>query len=136
LFLLNYLWIALGSALGGMSRYGVSRAVAVQIGETFPWGTLAVNIAGSFLIGFIAALFGPDSRLLLSPNARNFLMVGFCGGFTTFSSFSLQTLDLFRNRDYGEGFGNMLLSVAACMAAVAIGFIAGELLSGARPSSH
>jgi CrcB protein len=133
--LLNYLWIAIGSALGGMSRYGVSRAVALQVGETFPWGTLAVNIAGSFIIGFIAALFGPDSRLLISPNTRNFLMVGFCGGFTTFSSFSLQTLDLFRNRDFGEAFGNILLSVAACMAAVAIGFILGELVSNFRSSA-
>jgi CrcB protein len=133
--LLTYIWIAIGSALGGMSRYGISRAVALQVGETFPWGTLAVNIAGSFIIGFIAALFGPDSRLFISPNARNFLMVGFCGGFTTFSSFSLQTLDLFRNRDFGEAFGNILLSVAACMAAVAIGFILGEIVSNFRSSA-
>lgn len=91
-----------------------------------------VNVTGSLIIGFIAALTGPDSRLVVSPNTRNFLMVGLCGGYTTFSSFSLQTLELVRNRDFGEAFGNILLSVAACLAAVAIGFIAGSAMGGAR----
>jgi CrcB protein len=131
-----YFWIALGSALGGVGRYWCSRAVAVAVGETFPWGTLAVNVAGSFVIGFVAALSGPDSRFLISPNSRNFLMVGLCGGFTTFSSFSLQTLELLRNRDVAEAFGNILLSVAACMAAVAIGYIAGMILSGGRSAAR
>jgi CrcB protein len=130
--LLTYFWVALGSALGGVGRYAASRAVALRFGETFPWGTVAVNVSGSFLIGFIAAISGPDSRLLVSPNARTFLMIGLCGGFTTFSSFSLQTLELIRNRDFAEAFGNILLSVAACMAAVAIGFIVGNWISGAR----
>jgi CrcB protein len=129
---LAYLWIAIGSALGGMGRYACSRAVALRYGETFPWGTLMVNVTGSLIIGFIAALTGPDSRLVVSPNTRNFLMVGLCGGYTTFSSFSLQTLELVRNRDFGEAFGNILLSVAACLAAVAIGFIAGSAMGGAR----
>lgn len=130
--MLAYLWIAIGSALGGMARYACSRAVALRYGETFPWGTLMVNVTGSLIIGFIAALTGPDSRLVVSPNTRNFLMVGLCGGYTTFSSFSLQTLELVRNRDFGEAFGNILLSVAACLAAVAIGFIAGSAMGGAR----
>jgi CrcB protein len=129
--LLTYLWIGIGSMLGGMARYACSRAVALQFGETFPWGTLVVNIAGSFAIGFIAALTGPDSRVIVSPNTRNFLMVGICGGFTTFSSFSLQTLQLIQNRDLSEAFGNILLSVAACMAAVAIGYIVGTAIAGA-----
>jgi fluoride exporter len=129
---LAYLWIAVGSALGGVARYACSRAVALRYGETFPWGTLSVNVIGSLVIGFVAALSGPDSRVMVSPNARTFLMVGLCGGFTTFSSFSLQTLELFRNRDFGEAFGNILLSVAACMAAVAIGYIAGAALGGTR----
>jgi CrcB protein len=131
-----YLWIALGSALGGVGRYWCSRAVALAVGETFPWGTLTVNVTGSFVIGFLAALSGPDSRILMSPNSRNFLMVGICGGFTTFSSFSLQTLELLRNRDVAEAFGNIFLSVAACMAAVALGFIAGLALSGGRSPSR
>jgi fluoride exporter len=129
---LAYLWIAVGSALGGVARYACSRTVALRYGETFPWGTLSVNVIGSLVIGFVAALSGPDSRVMISPNARTFLMVGLCGGFTTFSSFSLQTLELFRNRDFGEAFGNILLSVAACMAAVAIGYIAGAALGGTR----
>jgi len=129
---LTYLWIAIGSALGGMARYGMSRAVALQFGETFPWGTLTVNILGSLVIGFVAALSGPDSRVMVSPGARQFIMVGLCGGFTTFSSFSLQTLELIRNRDFAEAGGNVLLSVAACMAAVAIGYIGGSALGGLR----
>ena len=100
--MLTYLWIAIGSALGGMARYGMSRAVALRFGETFPWGTLTVNILGSLVIGFVAALSGPDSRVMISPGARQFIMVGLCGSFTTFSSFSLQTLELIRNRDFAE----------------------------------
>jgi CrcB protein len=129
---LTYFWIAIGSAIGGMARYGCSRAVAYRFGETFPWGTLLVNVSGSLVIGFVAALSGPDSRVMISPNARTFMMVGLCGGFTTFSSFSLQTLELIRNRDFGEAFGNIVLSVAACIAAVAIGYIAGTGVGGAR----
>jgi CrcB protein len=129
---LAYLWIAIGSALGGMARYGLSRAVALRYGETFPWGTLTVNILGSLVIGFVAALAAPESRVIIAPNARQFIMVGLCGGFTTFSSFSLQTLELVRNRDFAEAGGNILLSVAACMAAVAIGYIAGSAVGGVR----
>lgn len=130
--MLTYLWIAIGSALGGMARYASSRALTLRFGETFPWGTLAVNVIGSLVIGFVAALSGRDSRVMISPNARQFMMVGLCGGFTTFSSFSLQTLELIRNRDFAEAGGNILLSVAACMAAVAIGYIAGSGVGGAR----
>ena len=118
--------------MGGVARYACSRAVALRFGETFPWGTLLVNVTGSFVIGIIAALVGPDSRYVVSPNMRSFLMVGICGGYTTFSSFSLQTLELIRNRDFGEALGNVLLSVAACMAAVALGFIVGSAVGGAR----
>jgi CrcB protein len=130
--MLTYLWIAIGSALGGMARYACSRAVALRYGETFPWGTLTVNVVGSIIIGFVAALAAPESRVMISPNARQFMMVGLCGGFTTFSSFSLQTLELIRNRDFAEAGGNILLSVAACMAAVAIGYIAGSAFGSLR----
>lgn len=129
---ITYLWIAIGSALGGMARYACSRAVALRYGETFPWGTLLVNVSGSFIIGVIASATGPESRLIVSPNARTFMLVGLCGGYTTYSSFSLQTLELIRNRDFGEAFGNVLLTVAACLAAVAIGYILGSALSGAK----
>jgi CrcB protein len=113
-----------------MARYGCSRAVALRYGETFPWGTIVVNVTGCFIIGFIGAISGPDSRLIVSPNVRNFWMVGICGGYTTFSSFSLQTLQLIQNGDMAEAFGNVLLSVAACMAAVTIGYMAGMFITG------
>jgi CrcB protein len=113
-----YLWIAFGSALGGMARYGCSGLVAQHFGETFPWGTIVVNVAGSFLIGMVATLTGPDGRLMVPGAARDFVMIGVFGGFTTFSSFSLQTLALARD---GEWFGaglNVVLSVILCLVAV------------------
>jgi fluoride exporter len=90
----NYIWVAVGSALGGVARYWCSGVAARMIGETFPWGTLIVNIVGSFIIGFFATLTGPDGRWFVGSTGRLFVMVGICGGYTTFSSFSLQTLTL------------------------------------------
>ena len=130
--MITYFWIAIGSALGGMSRYACSRAIAVWFGETFPWGTLAVNVSGCLVIGFFAALTGPDGRAVVAPDLRQFVMVGFCGGYTTFSSFSLQTLDLIRNRDFAEAGANVLLSVMACMIAVWLGWVAAAFLNAAR----
>lgn len=131
----TYVLIAVGGALGSMARYACSRAVALRYGETFPWGTIVVNVVGCFIIGFIGAISGPDSRLIVSPNVRNFWMVGICGGYTTFSSFSLQTLRLIQNGDAAEAFGNVLLSVAACMAAVTIGYMAGTFITGRTSAS-
>jgi fluoride exporter len=88
-----YFWVAVGSALGGVARYWLSGVAARIGGETFPWGTLLINVLGSFVIGFFGTLTGPDGRLFVSPTGRQFVMVGICGGFTTFSSFSLQTLN-------------------------------------------
>ena len=130
--MVTYLWIAFGSALGGVSRYGCSRAIALWFGETFPWGTISVNIIGSFVIGFFATLSGPDGRLLIAPDIRVFVMVGFCGGFTTFSSFTLATLDLLRNRDFTEAGANILLSVVLCMVAVWIGYLGAALINGVK----
>ncbi len=113
-----YLWIAFGSALGGMARYGCSGWVAHHFGETFPWGTIVVNVAGSFLIGLVATLTGPDGRLLVPGHARDFVMLGVFGGFTTFSSFSLQTLALARDGEWlGAGL-NVVLSMVLCLVAV------------------
>ena len=78
-----YFWIMLGSALGGAARYWFSGGVSNSIGETFPWGTMLVNISGSFVIGFFSTLTGPDGRLLVSTTARQFVMIGLCGGYTT-----------------------------------------------------
>ena len=119
----SYFWIAIGSALGGIARYWFSGVVARLIGETFPWGTLFINVIGSFIIGFFATLTGPDGRILVPSVARQFVMIGFCGGFTTFSSFSLQTLNLATDGEYLYAGLNIVLSVVLCLIAVWLGSI-------------
>jgi fluoride exporter len=114
----NYIWVAIGGALGTAGRYWLSGVVARLIGETFPWGTLLINVTGSFIIGFFAALTGPDGRVLVGSTARQFVMVGLCGGYTTFSSFSLQTLSLMNDGEWFRAGGNIGLSVALCLIAV------------------
>lgn len=127
--MITYLLIALGSALGGVARYGCSSLLARAVGETFPWGTLAVNVTGSFIIGIFTALTGPDGRVLIAPDARLFVTVGFCGGYTTFSSFSLQTLTLIRSGEIAAAGLNAGLSLALCMLSVWAGFAAGMLIN-------
>lgn len=119
-----YLLIALGGALGSVARFFVGGVVASRFGETFPWGTLVVNVAGSFAIGFFATLTGPEGRVFASGNARLFFMTGVCGGFTTFSSFSLQTLALAREGEWLRAGANTLGSVALCLVAVWLGHLA------------
>jgi fluoride exporter len=119
-----YLWVALGSAIGGVARYGLSGIVAHQAGETFPWGTLVVNVTGSFVIGFLATLTGTDGRWLVPSQGRQFLMTGICGGYTTFSSFSLQTLNLTRDGQWFRAGMNVVLSVVLCLVAVWLGHAA------------
>ncbi|HEX9767562.1 MAG TPA: fluoride efflux transporter CrcB [Kiloniellales bacterium] len=116
-----YLWIALGSALGGAGRYWCSGVIARHIGETFPWGTLVVNVVGSFLIGVLATLSDPDGRLLMSPTLRQFFMLGVFGGFTTFSSFSLQVLNLVRDGQWVPASLYILGSVSLCLLGVWLG---------------
>ena len=130
--MITYLWIALGGALGSMARYGCSSLVARMVGETFPWGTLIINVIGSFVIGFFATLTGPDGRLLVAPDARQFVMVGICGGYTTFSSFSLQTLNLVRSGDMVGAGGNIVASVVACLLAVWLGSVGAAALNQSR----
>ncbi len=120
---MTYLWIAIGSALGGMARYWASGVTARLIGETFPYGTLLVNVLGSFIIGFIGTLTGPGGRVLAPSLARQAVMVGFCGGFTTFSSFSLQTLSLATDGEFLYAGLNIGASVALCLFAVWLGSI-------------
>ena len=130
----NYIWVMIGSALGGGARYWCSGFVAERIGETFPWGTLIVNVTGSFVIGFFATLTGPDGRFLVGTTARQFVMVGICGGYTTFSSFSLQTLNLIRDGEWFRAGGNIGLSVVLCMLAVWLGQIAATALNQLKGS--
>src|SRR5258708_30299513 len=96
---MSYLWVALGGALGSVARFGCSSLIANWFGQTFPLGTLVINVAGSLIIGFFATLTGPDGRMLVGGDARQFVMVGLCGGFPTFSSFTLQTPTLAHDRN-------------------------------------
>src|SRR5262245_35422773 len=120
--LASYFWIAIGSALGGMARYWCSGIATRLIGETFPWGTIIVNIVGSFIIGFFATLTGPDGRIFADTLTRQFVMIGFCGGYTTFSSFSLQTLALLQDSEWLLASANITLSVITCLFAVWAGY--------------
>ena len=121
-----YLWVALGSGLGGVARFGLGTVAARLWGEGFPWGTLLINIGGSFVIGLFAALTAGTGPWHASPNLRIFVMVGLCGGFTTFSSFSLTTFNLAREGNWLGAVTNILLSVALCLLAVSFGIFAGE----------
>lgn len=113
-----YLWIGLGSALGGMTRYLCYGLAQQWFGPTFPWGTLLVNVAGCGFIGVFATLTAPDGRLLMGTLPRQFVMVGICGGFTTFSSFSLETLNLVRDGEWSLAAGNIAASLLCCLGAV------------------
>jgi len=125
---LAYLWVALGGALGSVSRFWINGLVSEKTSATFPWGTLIINIGGSFVIGVLGAVASPEGRLN-SPTRQfitQFLMIGVCGGYTTFSSFSLQTLNLVRDREWLYAGGNVVLSVVLCLVAVWLGWLLGE----------
>ena len=127
--MLNYLLVALGSAAGGVARYWASGVIAERIGHSFPWNTLFINVTGSFIIGFLATLSAPEGRLFLGPSTRNLLMIGFCGGYTTFSSFSLQTLNLLQDREWLYACGNAVLSVVLCLVSVWLGYALAQLVN-------
>jgi CrcB protein len=131
---MSYLWVAAGSALGGMARYWCSGLIAHRIGETFPWGTLTVNVAGSFAIGLFAALVEPEGRFFIGPAARQFIMIGIFGGFTTFSAFSVQTLTLMREGEVLRAGMNVALSVVLCLVAVWLGYLLASSANGLRGS--
>ncbi len=126
---MTWLWVMIGSAVGGVARYGLSGLAAQHIGGTFPIGTLIVNITGCFVIGFFAVLTAPDGRVFVNSDARQFVMTGICGGYTTFSSFSLQTLNLARDSEWLLAGANVVLSVVLCLVAVWLGAIAAGALN-------
>jgi fluoride exporter len=119
---MSYLWVTIGSALGGLLRYAIARLTLTQ-SIAFPYGTIFINVLGSFVIGYFGTLTMQSGRYPVSDNVRLFVMVGICGGFTTFSSFSLQTFDLLRSGAWGRALANVLLSVILCLAAVAAGHL-------------
>ena len=116
-----YFWVAVGGAIGSMARLWLGVKVTLLTGLAFPWGTILVNIIGSLVIGFVATLTGPNGRVVVPVNAQAFVMVGLCGGFTTFSAFSLQTLELARDGRLMHAGANTMLSVVLCLGAVALG---------------
>ena len=122
--MLNYFLISLGGAIGTAARFWISGLVAQRFGQTFPFGTLVVNVTGSFFIGMFAALTDPDGRWLVSPTFRQFFMIGICGGYTTFSSFSLQTLTLAQEGEWLRAGANSIASFALCLFAVWLGHFA------------
>ncbi len=115
--------VALGGAVGSLARYMLS-AAAQPISGSLPWGTILINILGSFIIGLFGTLTLAHGRYPVSENVRLLVMVGVCGGFTTFSSFGLQTLDLLRSGAMGRAAINIIASVVLCVGAVAVGHFA------------
>jgi len=120
------IYVALGGAIGSLARYLIS-LWALPVSRDLPWGTIGINIAGSFIIGFFGTMTLAHGRYPVSENWRLFVMVGICGGFTTFSSFSLQTLDLIRSGAMLRAGANLVASVVLCVAAVGVGhFLAAQ----------
>lgn len=125
-----YVLVAIGSALGGTLRYWLSGMIANSFGQTFPWGTLIINITGSFAIVFFYTLTAPGSRVYIPGEWRQFFMVGVCGGYTTFSSFSMQTLVLAQGGEWVEAGLNILLSVILCLMGAWLGATMATLVNG------
>src|ERR1700749_4051970 len=130
---LIYFWLGLGGALGTIARYWLNGVVSTYF-VSFPVGTLVINVTGSFLITFFGTLTDTDGRWRVSPTGRMFFMTGICGGYTTFSSFSLQTLNLARDGEWLYAGLNVLLSVALCLIAAWLGYVAAMFLNQMKGS--
>jgi len=119
---MSYLWVTVGSALGGLLRFILGKLMlSFDVSIGFPIGTVLINVIGSFVIGYFGTLTLHSGKYPVSENLRIFVMIGICGGFTTFSSFSLQTFDLVRSGAWGRALANIALSVVLCLTAVAAG---------------
>ena len=130
--MLNYLYVGIGGALGSVLRFWLSNVIATRFGETFPYGTLFVNVTGSFVIGFFATSTGPDGLWVAPAGVRVFFMAGICGGYTTFSSFSLQTLGLVQDGEWLYAGLNALASLSLCLIGVWLGFAAARMFNLSR----
>jgi fluoride exporter len=125
----NSFWIAIGGAIGTLCRYWLTEAFLVWFGTGFPWGTVFINITGSFIVGFFSTLTGPDGRFLVPPSVRQFVMIGMCGGYTTFSAFSLQTLNMAQKGEWGVAGLHIAGSVIMCLLGVWLGALAATALN-------
>jgi len=116
--MVTYVWVAVGSAIGGVARHWCTLIATKWLGTEFPWGTLGINVLGSFIIGLFFTLTGVDGRFDASADAKAFVMVGICGGYTTFSAFSLQTLALAQEGHWLRAGAYIVASVMLCLVAV------------------
>ncbi|MCM8794536.1 MAG: fluoride efflux transporter CrcB [Candidatus Omnitrophica bacterium] len=123
---MKWLPLAVGGVAGTFARYALAGFVYTLFGTDFPYGTLAVNLSGCFLIGFLASI--AEEKFLLGPPGRLLLMIGFCGAFTTFSTFMLETANLIKDGETFRAFLNVLLSVVAGFFVFRIGVFLAELL--------
>jgi fluoride exporter len=123
----TWLAVAIGGALGSLARFWLAAVGTALTGPRFPWGTLSINILGSFVIGLVAALTLTPHRVGMHPDIRVFLMVGVCGGFTTFSAFSLQTLELIQTGDIAPALGYAVGSVILCVLGTYAGWLLGRI---------
>ena len=124
--MINYLIVSLGAAIGGAGRYWISNLVYKYFPAVFPFGTLAVNVVGSFIIALLIFVF--DEKELLTNQLRIFLTIGFCGGFTTFSTFSLETFNLIRDSEYFLASINIILSIVVCLLGVFLAYIVSKII--------
>jgi CrcB protein len=122
----GYLAVGLGGAIGSICRAALATWMAQRLSSPFPWGTFVVNVSGCFVIGLVAATIGPQSKYY--PVARPFLMVGMLGGYTTFSSFSLETFNLVLGREWLWACCYAIASTAMCLIAVTVGHRLGEMV--------
>lgn len=125
--MLKFLYIAFGGAVGALGRYWISGVTYRFFADGFPWGTLAVNLVGSFSIGLV---WGMTEAVVVSQNVKVLILVGVLGSFTTFSTFSLENFHLLRDGEYWLAFGNITVSVVLGIAFVFAGFFLSKALVG------
>ncbi len=127
---MTYVWVALGGALGSVARFAIATVLAERLAHSFPWLTLLVNATGSLAIGFLASLGARGVQALATDGARSFLLVGILGGYTTFSAFSLQTLQLAQKGELVSALAYVALSLLFCLGGVALGYWLGAVVAG------